>query len=161
MLSPIKSNISQKLTDKGYRHRFFKGRTEDQIAYELRRFRKKRGLKQSELAALCGMKQSAISRIEQASYSKWSFTTLWRISDALDIRVRISIDEMADAIKEYEVLEKNVCPFEYGNVATNDQATIQDHTINMGFLNGTSISTVNVAASVVSGSFTLPEVSYG
>jgi transcriptional regulator with XRE-family HTH domain len=113
MLSPIKSNIGQKLKNRGYRQRFFKGRAEDQIAYELRRFRKERGLKQSELAALCGMKQSAISRIEQASYSKWNFSTLWRIADALDVRVRVTIDDSTYAIQEYEQresLEQN-CSF--------------------------------------------------
>ena len=105
MLSPIKIEISQKLRDAGYRHRFFRGRAEDEIAYRLRRFRKERGLTQGELAALCGMKQSAISRIEQASYSRWNFTTLWRIAEALDVRVRVTIDDIADAIREYEQIE--------------------------------------------------------
>ena len=105
MLSPIKTRISEKLTDKKYRHAFFKGRSEIEIAYDLRRFRKERGLNQSELAQLCGMKQSAISRIEQASYSKWNLSTLWRIADALDVRVRVSIDDMNCAISEYRTKE--------------------------------------------------------
>ena len=105
MLSPIKTKISQKLRDRNYRHAFFKGRAEDEIAYDLRRFRKERGLNQSELAQLCGMKQSAISRIEQASYSKWNFSTLWRIAEALDVRVRVTIDDSAVAISQYEQSE--------------------------------------------------------
>jgi DNA-binding Xre family transcriptional regulator len=100
MLSPIKTNLQQKLQDKGYRHRFFKGLAEDEIACGLRRFRIERGLNQSELAERCGMKQSAISRIEQSSYSKWNFNTLWRIADALDVRVAVKIDKMEDAISE-------------------------------------------------------------
>jgi transcriptional regulator with XRE-family HTH domain len=105
MLSSINTNIARKLKKAEYRHKFFRGRAQDELAYQLRRFRKKRGLKQSELAPLCGMKQSAISRIEQASYSRWSFNTLLRIAKALDVRVRIVIDDTTDVIREYEQIE--------------------------------------------------------
>ena len=105
MLSPIKSNVSKKLLNRNYRHRFFQVRTEDEIASGLRQFRKKRGLKQSALAALCNTKQSAISRIEQASYAKWRFDTLLTIAKELDVRVRITLEDMADVIKQYEHLE--------------------------------------------------------
>ena len=105
MLSPINSNISGKLKDKNYRDTFFEGRAQLKLAYDLRMFRKARGLNQSELAQLCGMKQSAISRIEQASYSKWNSSTLWRIGKALNVRIQIEIDDMADAIHEHELRE--------------------------------------------------------
>src|ERR1700674_4323559 len=106
MLSPIKSNLATKLKDREYRHRFFRGRAQDEIAYQLRRARKERKLKQSELEKLSGMKQSAISRIEQASYSKWNFNTLLRIAKALDLRVRVQIDFAEDVIREYEQREQ-------------------------------------------------------
>ncbi len=124
MLSPIKTTISQKLKNKNYRHAFFRGRAQDEIAYDLRRFRKERGLNQSELAQLCGMKQSAISRIEQASYSKWNFSTLWRIAEALDVRVRVKIDDMADALNEYERLE-NGESFTYAHNFISSQLTLE------------------------------------
>src|SRR5271156_4990714 len=102
MLFPIKTDLIQKLKDKNYRHKFFRGRAEDEVASQLQEFRKKRVLTQQALAGRCGMKQSAISRIEQASYSKWSFSTLWRIAKALDVRIRVVIDDMNDVIGEYE-----------------------------------------------------------
>jgi transcriptional regulator with XRE-family HTH domain len=105
MLSPIKTRLGEKLKDKAYRHRFFQNRAQDEIASELRHFRKKRKLKQKALAELCGMKQSAVSRIEQASYSKWNLGTLWRLGEALDVRIRVVIDDASDAIREYEQLE--------------------------------------------------------
>jgi transcriptional regulator with XRE-family HTH domain len=133
MLSPIKSKISLKLRDKHYRHAFFRGRAQDEIAYDLRRFRKERGLNQSELAQLCGMKQSAISRIEQASYSKWNFSTLWRIADALDVRVRVTIDDSTCAMREYEQresLEQNysftVSPSQQ-SLSVEVAGTVSDH----------------------------------
>jgi|SRR5271156_3003953 len=103
MLSPIKTNLSQKLKDKGYRERFFRGRVQDEIAFQLKAARKKRGRKQSALAQLSGMKQSAISRLEQSSYSKWNFKTLLRIASALDLRIRVNFDFAEDVIAAYEL----------------------------------------------------------
>jgi transcriptional regulator with XRE-family HTH domain len=112
MLSPIKTNLGQKLKDKAYRNRFFRGRVQDEIAFQLREARKKRKLTQPKLEKLSGMKQSAISRIEQASYSRWNFQTLLRIAEALDVRVRITLDYSEDVIREYEQRGKNAPAFE-------------------------------------------------
>lgn len=102
MLSQIRTHLADKLKDRNYRHKFFKGRAEDEVASKLIEFRKGRHLSQAALARLCGMKQSAISRIERASYSRWNFTTLWRIAKALDVRVQIIFTDMADVLREYE-----------------------------------------------------------
>lgn len=110
MLSKIESNLSAKLRDRNYRHKFFKGRADDEIASHLLEFRKKRSLSQTALAKLCGMKQSAISRIEKSSYSRWTFTTLWRVAKALDVRVEVIFTDMADVIAEYERREQGVSP---------------------------------------------------
>jgi transcriptional regulator with XRE-family HTH domain len=106
MLSPIKLRISQKLKDKRYRDKFFRGQAQDEIACALKAARKKRGLTQPELEELSGMKQSAISRIEQSSYSRWNFTTLLRLAEALDLRVRVLFDCAEDVIHEYERRER-------------------------------------------------------
>lgn len=106
MLSQIKIGLSEKLKDKGYRARFFRGQAEDEIAFQLRQARRKRQKTQPELGVLTGMKQSAISRIEQASYSRWTFRTLLRIAEALDLRVRINLDYAEDVIREYEAMER-------------------------------------------------------
>jgi transcriptional regulator with XRE-family HTH domain len=102
MLSQIKSYLNEKLRDRSYRHKFFKGRAEDEVASQLIAFRKKRRLSQTALARLCGMKQSAVSRIEKSTYSRWNFTTLWRVAKALDVRVQVRFTDMADVIAEYE-----------------------------------------------------------
>lgn len=105
MLSQIKSDLTQKLKDKNYRHRFFRGRAEDEVAAQLQEFRKKRVLTQQELARLCGMKQVVITRIERSACAKGNFTTLWRIAKALDLRVRIVCDDMNVVIRKYELRE--------------------------------------------------------
>ncbi len=153
MLSQIKTEIGEKLKDKGYRHRFFKGRAEDEIAFGLRRYRQLRGWSQSELAQRCGMKQSAISRIEQASYSRWNLTTLWRIADALDVRVRVAIDDAADAIREYEQRENiiSTAAMFANNLAVYSGPEIMPHLdIAMGAGVVTAIYCPNITAQGVS-----------
>jgi transcriptional regulator with XRE-family HTH domain len=121
MLSQIRINLAEKLENKTYRHKFFKGRTEDELASKLIEFRKKRGLSQAALARLCGMKQSAVSRIEKASYSRWSFATLWRVAKALDVRVQVIFTDMADVVREYELRYSDQRPT-FGDIANQAAA---------------------------------------
>jgi DNA-binding XRE family transcriptional regulator len=102
MISPIKTDIVEKLRDKQYRSRFFRGRAQDELAYQLREARKKRKMTQSKLGKDSAMKQSAISRMEQASYPYWNFQSLLRLADAMDLRVRVILDYAEDVIGEYE-----------------------------------------------------------
>jgi transcriptional regulator with XRE-family HTH domain len=134
MLSPIKTNIAEKLKNKGYRTRFFRGRTQDEIAFTLRAARKKRKLTQPELEKLSGMKQSAISRIEQASYSRWNFKTLLRLAESLDLRVRVVFDYAEDVIKEYERREgvEQIHPYETQSI--HGQTALEDQSIESIFL---------------------------
>ena len=108
LTSPIKLNLAEKLKDRGYFHRFFRGRAQDEVASQIKELREMRGLKQKELAKLCKTHQSAISRLEQATYSRWSVNTLWGLAEALGARVRIIFEPMEDVIKEYEEMEREV-----------------------------------------------------
>jgi len=54
-----------------------------------RRFRQR--LSQRELAERIGTKQSAISRLESGTYNP-SLSFLYKIADALDARINISVD---------------------------------------------------------------------
>lgn len=104
-LKSIKLRIAEKLKDEGYRRRFFRGLAQDEVAQQIRSLRKKRGLIQKDLARQTGMYQSAVSRLEQAEYSRWSLPTLWRIADALDARIRVIFEPAEDVLKHYERLE--------------------------------------------------------
>lgn len=105
-LKSIKLRIANKLRDESYRRAFFKGLTQDEIAEQIRDLRKKRGLRQADLARLTGTTQSGISRLEQAEYSRWSFSTLMSIADALDARVRFIMEPAEDVIRHYQQLEE-------------------------------------------------------
>lgn len=107
LLTPIKLNIGQKLrADIAYRRAFFAGAVADEIARKIRELREMRGnMSQVKLAASAGMKQSAVSRIQQAEYVSWTYKTLSRIADALDARLVITLQPIEDAIAEYDAVE--------------------------------------------------------
>lgn len=106
LISSIKLNIAEKLEkDKRYRSRFFRGQAQDKIAMSIRKLRKKRKKTQIDLAKESNMKQSAISRIEQADYSGWSMKILFRVADALNARLRVSFEPVEDVIDWYREKE--------------------------------------------------------
>ena len=101
---PIDLKIAEKLRkDEDYRKAFFRAEAADSIALRIRDLRKERDdLTQAELAARADMKQSAISRIEQAEYASWSFNTLSRVAEALDSHLVVTFERNEDAIRKYE-----------------------------------------------------------
>lgn len=103
----INLGLRELLRDPARRHEFFRAMTQDDIASQIRDLRKERSLTQVAFAKRADMKQSAVSRIEQAEYSSWTLTTLFRAAAALDARLRVTFQPMEDAIKEYESLEDN------------------------------------------------------
>lgn len=105
-LTSIDLGLREMLRDPKRRQEFFNAITEDEIASQIRALRKERDLSQSELAKLAEMKQSAVSRIEQADYSSWSWQTLKRAAAALDARWRIILEPCENAIQELENMEK-------------------------------------------------------
>ncbi|MEE9613645.1 MAG: helix-turn-helix transcriptional regulator [Thermodesulfobacteriota bacterium] len=105
-ITPIKLELAEKLErDKGFRERFFRGQAQDEIAMSIRVLRGKRNLRQIDLAEESDMKQSAVSRIEQAEYSAWSFNTLFRIADALDARLKIVFEPTEEVVEQYKQKE--------------------------------------------------------
>lgn len=105
LTTPINLKIAEKLKTRSYFHKFFIARAGDEIAERIRYLRKFRKLNQAEFAARAGMKQSAVSRIEQAEYAGWNFKTLARVAEALDVRLQIIFTPMEEVIKEFETAQ--------------------------------------------------------
>lgn len=102
----IDLRIAEKLKKRSYRDAFFRSWTQDEVAIQIKSLRKKRKLRQHDLGHATGMKQSAISRLEQATYSRWGFQTLLRLAKALDARIRIVLEPAEEVIRQYEWQEK-------------------------------------------------------
>jgi transcriptional regulator with XRE-family HTH domain len=128
-ISPLKLNIAKRLReDKGFQKRFFQGQTQDEIAMSIRSLREKRKMRQIDLAKKSKMKQSAISRIEQANYSSWSFNTLLRVADALDARLRVMLEPAEAVIDRYEETEVAIsAPEQYSvcSIIFDEQPTVK------------------------------------
>ena len=109
LLTSIKLNIVKKLEeDKEYRKKFFRGQAEDEIAISIKSLREKRKKRQVDLANESGMRQSAISRIEQSDYCGWSLNTLFRVADALDARLRVIFEPIETVIDQYKTMELEI-----------------------------------------------------
>jgi transcriptional regulator with XRE-family HTH domain len=102
--------LKELLRDPSRRHEFFKSITQDEIASQIRELRKRRDMTQSVFANKSGMKQSAVSRIEQAEYSSWTLSTLFKVAFALNARWRVTLQPIEEAVKEYDDLEKKPQP---------------------------------------------------
>jgi transcriptional regulator with XRE-family HTH domain len=86
-------------TDKVFRDEFIEEEAASDIAAAIIELRKRRGLTQKQLAELTGMKQSAISRLENARYSRWSFATIVRIAKALGARIDFRLEAIEDVYR--------------------------------------------------------------
>ena len=92
---PLLSNHLDSKTD-AERARLFSKLTRKEVAGQIRQLREKRKLTQVEFAKRCKMKQSAVSRIEQAEYTGWTYKTLSRIAEKLNARLRISYEPLEE-----------------------------------------------------------------
>lgn len=104
-IAPIRLKLSEKLADPKYFIKFFDERTRDEVAAQLRQLRDLRGLSQVKFAAESGMKQSAVSRIEQSDYSGWTYKTLLRAAQTLRARLKIEFIPAEKVIDEYRKRE--------------------------------------------------------
>jgi transcriptional regulator with XRE-family HTH domain len=84
-ISTNSTSLISKLHDREYRESFVSSLINSTIAYQIRYLRKNENLDQAELGVLAGMKQAAISRLENPDYGNLSVNTLKRIAKALDV----------------------------------------------------------------------------
>lgn len=101
-LPSIELKLPEKLRDKEYRQKFFIAEASAEIARQLVKLRKRRHLSQRELAGQVGMQQPRISQVERADYMNWSFNTLRRLAEAMDARIRVTIEPAEDILVEYD-----------------------------------------------------------
>lgn len=106
-LKSIDLSLFEKLQDKEFRDAFFEQEFFDDNALGIRALRKTRKMRQIDVANASGMKQSAISRIEQAEYSSWNCKTLLRLAQALDAKLTIAWTSADLAIEKYKTIESS------------------------------------------------------
>jgi transcriptional regulator with XRE-family HTH domain len=140
-LQSIELELRDLLADPARRRDFFRSITQDEIASAIREMRKLRHLTQVQLATKTEMKQSAVSRIEQAEHASWSLTTLFRVADALDARWRVSLQPCEQASDELlRAVENTAVGGLPTNVATTAAGTIKGNLLASASDTGSSLS---------------------
>lgn len=103
-LSSINAELAERLEkDDAFRRRYIRMWAQTEVATEIRALRKRRGLRQGEVAKLTGTGQSAISRIERADYDGWTYKTLIEIACELKARLRISYEPIEAVVSGYRI----------------------------------------------------------
>ncbi|MFZ2162504.1 MAG: helix-turn-helix transcriptional regulator [Sideroxyarcus sp.] len=95
----------KRLKSKGFRDAYVKATIEQGIAYQIRALRTQRGLSQKELALKLGKtQQSAIARLEDPSYGKFSLSTLEELSAAFDVALLVKFVPYSRLLEETDDL---------------------------------------------------------
>ena len=91
-MADLRQKLRVKLRDPDYRHAYADEALNTFLASQIKVLRKQRKLRQANLAATLGTKQSAVSRLESADYDGWTITTLKKLAEAFDLRLRVSFE---------------------------------------------------------------------
>jgi transcriptional regulator with XRE-family HTH domain len=92
-------DLLTRLRNQEYREAFISSTISSTIAYQIRGLRKRLVLDQAALGALAGMKQTAISRLENPDYGNLSVNTLKRIARALDVGLIVRFAPFSEILR--------------------------------------------------------------
>ncbi|HZL27375.1 MAG TPA: helix-turn-helix transcriptional regulator [Acidobacteriaceae bacterium] len=92
-MSDFTKSLTKSLRDEEYAETYAEVFQDTYLATQIKVIREQRGKSQAELGQLIGTTQGGISRVEDASYSGWTVKTLKKIAKALNVRLRISLEE--------------------------------------------------------------------
>lgn len=103
------------LDDPQTRQAYMVASVEQDIAWQVRINRERRGWTQAKLAQLIGTKQSAIARMEDPSYGKHSLATLTKVAQAFQCALLLRLVDFDHFVNETEDVREErlyVKPFE-------------------------------------------------
>ena len=115
---PLKSR--EWMLDPENRQAYMVASVEQDIAWQVRINRERRGLTQKQLAKMIGTKQSAIARLEDPTYGKHSLVTLTKLAEAFNCALMLRLVDFEKFASETEDLSEDrlyIKPYE----ATHDQ----------------------------------------
>ena len=135
----------EKLKDKEYRAGFAESFLDTSIATQIRVLREQRDWTQAQLAHEAGMKQSRISALENADYSKWSIGTLKRLARAFDVPLNVAFGTFGKLLVEVDQFGR--ASLERPEFAKDPAILREAHTTNNA-TTGTSTLSTSRSASV-------------
>ena len=100
------SGLEVEFEDEEYSHVYLNELLNIYLATQIRVLREQRGWTQGALAERCGMKQEAISRLEQSDYGSWSIKTLECLARAFDVALFVSFEHFGETIRRMRELTR-------------------------------------------------------
>lgn len=99
-MSDLHDRLVDSFRDKDYRHAYVTESLSTRISTQIRVLREQRDLTQAGLAARTGMKQAAVSRLENVDYASWNIRTLARLAEAFDVALDIRFVSFGEILDE-------------------------------------------------------------
>jgi transcriptional regulator with XRE-family HTH domain len=94
-----RDKLVESLRDKRFRHAFASASSRRAIAEQIRETRVSRGWTQSELAQSCGKLQEVISQLENPNYGRYTYRTLERLAEALDVALIVRFAPFSELVR--------------------------------------------------------------
>lgn len=98
-MSELSERLKAEFKDKEYRYAYAKSASCTHLAAQLKVIREQRGGTQNELSRACGV---GIARFEDVNCASWNIETLWKMAEALGVRVHISFETFGGLIDQVE-----------------------------------------------------------
>lgn len=96
-----------KMKRKGYRTAYVDAQVDQGMATQIRVLRESRGWDQKQLAAHIGLRsQSAIARLEDPTYGKFSIATLKKLARAFDVAISVKFVSFSQLIEDTKDLSE-------------------------------------------------------
>jgi DNA-binding XRE family transcriptional regulator len=81
--------------DPGMKRRVEKEKEKIRLALQIRQLRQRAGISQAQLARLIGTSRTAVTRMEDEGYDRYSLHTLRRVAEALDAELVVGLRKTA------------------------------------------------------------------
>ena len=104
---PLTSPNREWMLDRENRQAYMVASVEQDIAWQVRINRERRGWTQTQLAQKIGTRQSAIARIEDPTYGKVSLVTLTKLADVFDCALMLRLVDFEKFANETEDLRED------------------------------------------------------
>jgi len=101
-MSGFRKNLWESLKNRIFRREYVAENVRSGIAFQIKAMRNARKLSQSDLARLTGKAQSAIARLEDPDYGKFSLQTLLEIADAFDVWLSVEFVSFSEGLRRTE-----------------------------------------------------------
>lgn len=101
-MNKFRSRLVNEFSDKDYAHAYMNSHQSSRLATQIKVLREQRGLTQSGLAELSGLKQERISKLEDVDYDSWTLSTLRKLAKAFDTTLHVSFTPFSEGIKDVE-----------------------------------------------------------